>query len=295
MKRKLIIVLVSLVFLISCASGKRAEKPVNQDISAPPVTAELKSIESTNTEVKITATAGFEYTITQPSDPFKLTIILNGVQRGSIPERLTYESGLVSEVQITEQDQPVKGLILDMTLSEPADLEPQYLAGVLTLTKKGAVNTDEVPAESASSSLTEETTETPETVSETPTVPAQYIEDISMQRRGKNVVVSLKADGAIHPEVFTLKDRLVIDIPNVAMRATPPEEVAKPLKGIRWAEHADRTRVVLDLEPGAIFDVRAIGDTLEVVLSTAEVPGETLFVEEQTQKAAPVEKAEGKA
>ncbi len=281
MKKILIIALVALMFVSGCATD-RAQKKTETIAEPPPQVAVLKSIEVTATEVKFTASGPFEYTIVTPSDPFKLTIIMNGISRGALEQSLTYEAGVVSEIKLTEQDRPEKGLVVDLTLSEPATLEPQYQSGVLTLTKKGA---DASQAEDLSQEASSEQ-EMVEEQPQEPMVPAQYIEDIQMQRRDNKVVVSLKADGSVYPEVFTLKDRLVIDIPNVAMRAQVPEEVPKPLRGIRWAEHADRTRVVLDLEPGAIFDVKAIGDTIEVSLATSEVAAETLFVEQQKQQVA---------
>jgi len=281
MKRILIIAL-AIIFTYSCASSKKAQKipePASQ-ISTNGVV--LQSIEVTGSEVKITATGPFDYTLATPSDPFKLKLVLNGVSRGSLSDVLNYETGLVSEIHIKDKGSPPQGVNLELTLAEPVKLKPHYQKGVLILTKASEEDTTVSIPESETTEATTLAQEQQPTPSQ---VPAQYIENVKMQKRDTNTIVTIEADGAVHPEVFTLKDRLVIDIPDVAIRAKLPKEVLKPLKGIRWAEHADRTRVVLDIEPNTIFDVRAIGNKIEVVLSGSEAQGKTLFVEKQKQPA----------
>ncbi|NOX19827.1 MAG: type IV pilus secretin PilQ [Nitrospirae bacterium] len=99
---------------------------------------------------------------------------------------------------------------------------------------------------------------------------AQYIEDIQMYRSGNSTVVSIIGDGKMRPDILPANNKLIIDIKNVAMKARVPNEVARPLKGIRWGEYEDKTRIVLDLEPDTTFDVVSIGDRVEVNLRSSK-------------------------
>ncbi len=67
------------------------------------------------------------------------------------------------------------------------------------------------------------------------------------------------------------KERREVDFRGVEMQAQVPQEVAYPLKGIRWGKHDGRTRIVMDLMKKASYDVIAIDNSVVVSLSAPDI------------------------
>ncbi|HHN64503.1 MAG TPA: type IV pilus secretin PilQ, partial [Nitrospirae bacterium] len=200
---------------------------------------------------------------------------------------LEFTKGVITEIRPTHIVTPQEGTRLDILLASPADVVPEYSDGKLTLTVEESAEETGVsrPEEGAVATAAEEKEETPpEPEMQKPalTAPAQHIEDIGMYRRDEKVVVMIKGDGLLKPEIFPVNNKLVMDFEGVSMKASIPEEVVRPLKGIRWGIHDDKVRVVLDFEPDTTFDVVSIGDSVEVSLTSPYT------VKEQLQKGARV-------
>ncbi len=265
----------SLVFLISCLFlftsfyGCSSVEPVKRVKGAEQVgetPPEITSITASDNRLTIAASAPFEYTIYKPDDPFKVVVGLKGVSLGKYTRKIVPGVSGITEIRPEYARVPTEGARLEVLLSSPANVVPQYTRGKLTLLIKG--ETSEEPGQKEySEGVSGEAAELP---------PAQYIDDVSMERLRDRVVVTINGDGRMIPDVFPLDGRLVIDIPGVDMRASVPETVIKPLKGIRWGEYEGRLRIVLDLDDNTTFDVVSIANRIEISLRSPELLEESV-------------------
>ncbi|HSB32494.1 MAG TPA: type IV pilus secretin PilQ, partial [Candidatus Sulfobium mesophilum] len=99
---------------------------------------------------------------------------------------------------------------------------------------------------------------------------ATSIDRIELKKSAGELKVLIAGDGAMKPDVFPVKGKIVIDIPGVSMHAKLPSSVMPPLKGIRAGKHKGKVRLVLDLKEKTTFDVTAAGNTIEISLKAGE-------------------------
>ncbi len=255
--------IISCLLLFTSFYGCTSVEPVKQvkgvvqPQATPPV---ITSITASDNRLTISASAPFEYTVYKPDDPFKVVVGLRGVNLGKYTRKIIPGVAGITEIRPEYARVPTEGARLDVLLSSPADVVPEYAKGTLTLLIKGEASESPSPKESS------------ESVSEKAVLPpAQYIDNVSMKRLKDKVVVTINGDGTMIPDVFPLDGRLVIDIPDVDMRASVPATVIKPLKGIRWGEYENRLRIVLDLDANTTFDVVSIANRIEISLRSPEL------------------------
>ncbi len=281
------LIIAALIFLLSgCAGQKTVQKEkAMEEMAGKASTPVISSIEVRGNTISVVSSHPFEYTLYKPEDPFKIVVDITGVVPGENLKTLEFTKGVITEIRPTHIVTPQEGTRLDILLASPADVVPEYSDGRLTLRVEESAEEEGVsrPEEGPVATVAEEKEETPpEPEMQKPalTAPAQHIEDIKMYRRDEKVVVMIKGDGLLKPEIFPVKNKLVMDFEGVSMKASIPEEVVRPLKGIRWGFHDDKVRVVLDFEPDTTFDVVSIGDSVEVSLTSPYT------VQEELQKGA---------
>ena len=307
------IVLVTLIFLlVGCANQQSVKKePSTIEAAKKAALPTVSSIEVSDNTVSIVSDSPFEYTVYKPEDPFKVIVDLSGVVPGENIKPLEFTSGIISEIKPTHIATPQEGTRLEILLSSPSDVTTEYSEGKLMLkVNEISQESEEVPAtevtmsaEATDAGKLEETVQESE-VKPDISVPAQYIESIDMLRKNGKIVILIKGDGSLKPEIFPLNNKLVVDIEGVSMNTSIPREVPRPLKGIRWGDHGDKIRIVLDFEPDTTFDVVSLGDTIEIALASpytveevteAEtVKEEQALQENNASKTAPEELVEGK-
>ncbi len=285
----LLLSIVMIVPLVSC-TPKETVKKSDDSLKEAQVSSssEIKSIEVTGGGIVVSADSPFEYTVYKPEDPFRITVDIRGVTPGTLSGKVdTSGSSTVSEINVQHIKTPVEGTRLDVLLSSPAEVVPEYNNGVLTLRVRetgsgepsgknvdiAEVSKAELPKEE--NTAKEENTGPEVSESDDKLPPAQYIEAVSMERLADSLLVTIRGDGRMIPDVFPLDNRLVVDIPGVDMRAELPGRVIKPLKGIRWGEHEDMLRIVLDLDDHTSFDVVSVGEDIQIRLRSAGLVKET--------------------
>lgn len=102
--------------------------------------------------------------------------------------------------------------------------------------------------------------------------PATEINKIEVKKSGGALKVLITGNGAMVPNVFPLKGRVVVDIPGVAMKASVPSRFSVPLKGMRVGKYKDKTRIVLDIADKTNFNVGSQGSVLEIALNKKSQP-----------------------
>ncbi|MEC4685974.1 MAG: type IV pilus secretin PilQ [Nitrospirota bacterium] len=258
--------LISCLFLFTSFYGCTSVEPVKRVKGAQETPPEITSITASDNRLTISASAPFEYTIYKPDDPFKVVVGLRGVALGKYTQKIVPGVAGITEISPEYARVPTEGARLEVLLSSPANIVPQYTRGKLTLLIKGET-AENLSRKEPSESISEGAADLP---------PAQYIDDVSMERLRDRVVVTINGDGRMIPDVFPLDGRLVIDIPDVDMRASVPETVIKPLRGIRWGEYEGRLRIVLDLDDNTTFDVISIANRVEISLRSPELLEESV-------------------
>lgn len=101
---------------------------------------------------------------------------------------------------------------------------------------------------------------------------ATEITDIQFQQKDEVVNFVIKGSGLMDPKIYTLDNRILIDIPDVNNNVRMPSKVIPPVKEVRTGKHKDMTRIVLDMEEMKKFDVSLHKDTIIIAIESIDPP-----------------------
>ncbi|HET6514736.1 MAG TPA: type IV pilus secretin PilQ [Thermodesulfovibrionales bacterium] len=285
----MILFMTILAFIGGCAtSGKVRQEPMQEE-------AVITDIIISDNKLEIKANGPFAYTVYKPSDPFRVVLEMPGVSTGAYKDKIVSRSAGITEVIPTQADSQKPTAKIEVLLQSPSHVEPSYHDNVLTVTVKEPgeakpMTTGELPVpavmsmEKTAAEVKEEDKETKgESISVTTageTAPmveetallskASEIREIRLEQTDGTVNCIIRGDGSMTPTVFTLRSRIVVDIPNVNLRAKLPSAVIAPVKGIRAGKHGEKTRLVIDLREMKNFDVSSVKDTVIIAIQGAE-------------------------
>lgn len=279
--------------------------PVSGD---PSVAAVLTGLTITEDAVEIKASGPFTYTVYKASDPYRVTVELPDVNIGSFKDKVMSDKGSISEVMPSQPQTEAPKLTakLEILLKAPSEIEPLYKDNVLTLKTTGKARPSEtateapkaVPApvnpEAPAPAVTEKaaaedtakagTPKKEEPLKEEPKKEelkkeeaqplkkATELIDLSLESSEGSSRFVIKGNGYLKPEVFTLKNRIVIDLPGAALKAKIPSGVTPPVKSVRAGKHKDKTRLVIDLTEARAFEALSAGDSVTITLLGPGVP-----------------------
>lgn len=142
MKRNLILTLLSIIaaFTISgCATTGQLSEQGEQPETAP-ATA-ITGLKITDNAVEVRANGPFTYTVYKPSDPYRITLEIPGVNIGSYNEKIISKNAGISEVAPSQITEPKLTAMIEILLQTPSELEPVYRDNVLTLKIKEPLET----------------------------------------------------------------------------------------------------------------------------------------------------------
>ncbi|MBF0337123.1 MAG: type IV pilus secretin PilQ [Nitrospirae bacterium] len=266
----------------------------------------LKSIEIEDYMVKVVAEKPFEYSLTPPSDPFKIVVSLKAVDLGMYRNRIV--SGKEGIAEVSLQPSGADGVLnVEITLTSPFETTHKQSDNVLTVgvrkdadgvraadVSSGAQNGGKewLAVKSEKGPIVKSSDETtpienlptekpadksleshPVSAGDTPVHEARSITGVSFKRERDAVNVIIRGDGALKPVISSLSDvsvsdKIAIDIPNVKIASKLPKEIAVPLKALRWEEGNLGVRVVLELQKDTPYEVLTVNDTIIVSLTT---------------------------
>jgi type IV pilus assembly protein PilQ len=258
-----------LMLILDCASTQ-AGKQASDATAAPALTA----IQVEDDVLVIKSNQHFTYTIYKASDPYRATVEIPDVSVGRFDHRISTERAGITEIIPQQIDSPKLMTKIDIALQNPSSLMPSYKDNTLTIMvakNEPAVLTSQHGAEPAEKKAAvrlavEETT----AERAQPAPKATQIEHIEVKKTGETVKVLITGNGTMIPNVFPVNERIVVDIPDVALNASIPSKTASPLKSIRAGKHENKLRLVLDLKEKTDFDVTAIGNSIEISLTSRE-------------------------
>ncbi|MBI5634920.1 MAG: type IV pilus secretin PilQ [Nitrospirae bacterium] len=259
-----------LIALLGCANTQ-AVKQSSQTIDAPVLT----SVRIDESSLIIQSNTQFTYSLSKTNDPYRATLEIPDMSAGSVIDKIISDSGMVTEVIPQQIDSPRRMMRLDIVLQSPSSLSPEYRDNTLIL----SIKKDDPVVLSEAKNLEAEpmplvrlvAVETPAEKEASPVSSrATEINSITIKKSADTVKVIISGNGTMIPNVFPVNERIVVDIPETALRAAIPTQTLSPLKGIRAGKHKDKLRIVLDLKEKTNFDVTAIGNTIEISLANKE-------------------------
>ncbi len=259
-----------LITLLGCANTQA----VQQSSQASDVPA-LTSVRVNEDSLIIQGNKEFTYTLFKASDPYRASVEIPDMNAGPFTDKIISDSGIITEVVPQQINSPRLMTKIDIVLQSPSSFTPEYKDNTLILSIKKddpkilteANNPEadyrplirlvavETPAEKEAAPVTSKATE---------------VNSITIKKSADTVKVIISGNGTMIPNVFPVNERIVVDIPDTALRTAIPSQTMSPLKGIRAGKHKDKLRIVLDLKEKTNFDVTAIGNTIEISLMSKE-------------------------
>jgi len=275
-------------------------------LAGPVEAALMKNVSIKENLVELEIEGTFTYTI-YTLDPYRVAVDLPEVKAGNFAGKIPSKEKGVTEISIMEDE---KASHLELLLENPAEVKPGLEGNLFSLKvvntapeeAKNAPVSAEPPAALQAAALAATVNESPETGNEQkPLPPATEITGISFEQEKNRLKLVITGNGGLRPNVFTLSDRIVMDIPGVALKAALPEEVVSPVKGIRSGEYPDRVRLVVDVKKDVNFEVLAkeneiiLGIPVETPVIIAKPETEEPAEKERAPKAEPEAKKEAAA
>jgi type IV pilus secretin PilQ/predicted competence protein len=294
MKRDKLMIMLSIMVLALFFVGGTAFSSFAERGSPVKELATITKIDIHDDTLEITGDRPFVYFIYKPSDPYRVVVEIPDAQVGSFRDVMKSSSSEITEIMPTQVDLPKPTAKIEVLLQSPYGVDSQYRNNSLILKVK-----KEEPAPQMQAQVQTEKAEPvpapevkPETspnAEENVSLPkATEITNISFDSSNGMVKLFIKANGSISPTVFTLKNRIVIDIPDVTLRAAVPSTVMSPVKGIRAGKHKDKVRLVVDLKESRDFDVLPVRDTVIIALRAPEAATVAVVKKEMPQEPAKV-------
>jgi type IV pilus assembly protein PilQ len=246
--------------------------------------AELKGLVLKDNLVELDIEGPFSYTIYNP-DPYKVMVEFPGVSAGSYTGKKTSAARGITEINVAEGAGATQ---VEIMLESPSEVIPQYRGSIFALeiaSRKDAGETVEAagsPAAQAGAdsapkaAAPEENTKPEEAKPATkPSGPkASQITGISFEKTDSMVNVVIAGDGEVTANIFSLPERIVIDVPKAALKAPMPREVVAPVKAIRSGVYPDKVRLVVDLKKDISYEAFSKDNSLIIALPahTEQIP-----------------------
>jgi type IV pilus assembly protein PilQ len=251
-----IILLFTSLALTGCATSQ-----ARQEAAGPVITA----VNITDNAVELTIKGEYaptSYTVYKPADPYVVVVDLPGMGTEGIGEKMVSDKAGITEVRVVKTSEPALSTRVEILMSSPSEVEPEYTAGSLLLRVK-----EEAPAEGPGPMMKQAETEAAE---ELP--PATEIQEVGFDYMKGSVRLIIKGNGSMKPEVFNIDGKVILDLPGVAMKAAMPEAVLAPVKAVRQGVHDGAVRLVVDLKEQVEYTVTAEADRVVVSFPAEGVP-----------------------
>ncbi len=266
--------MISIVALtVLCMGGSVEASPGGKAAPNAGLTA-ITGINVTDDTLEIKGDRPFIYTIYKPSDPYRVLVEIPDADIGAFRDVIKPKSSAITEIIPSQSDMPKPVAKIEILLQSPSGVDSQYGNNSLILkAKKDIPGTPPASAQTGGDTKVAQMKEpepTPVPEEKVSLPKATEVTDISFDPTAGLVRVVIKGNGSMSPSVFTLKNRIVVDIPDVSLKASVPSTVVSPVKGLRAGKHKDRLRLVVDLNGTRDFDVLSVKDTIIISLKTPE-------------------------
>lgn len=285
-KRNHFLLYISLFLMYGCVTTYypgESRKEINSENA-------ITSIEIADYGIRVTTMGNFDYQLCKTTDPYKAVVKMKGVSPGLfLGKKISNKEG-IKELLLKKMTNNMT-TALEVRMTEPMEISHSLSGNTLALNMRKAeenVNMeysleeeeieameDVVEISKSDEELADESEESGLEESnlkevEQSTHPAKKIIGVSIGKEKNFSKVMIHGDGFLMPDVFPLDKRIVIDIPDVRIAVSKPNEVVAPVKRIRWATHKEKARIVLDLSDKSFYEVIPLGDIVVLLLTTDE-------------------------
>ncbi|MEO5356678.1 MAG: AMIN domain-containing protein [Nitrospirae bacterium YQR-1] len=235
-----------LLLLCNCTSVKK-----DSESAASGALNKITNIEISGFNIKVEAVEPFNYEILHSDSRLTHGVFLQGVSAEGFDGK-TLSSGQGTPAVVIA----VSGTADNVTVSESSNLEitSDSAFTIEPLQEGNILKMKLLRAEESMKTIDSGTM-------------GKFITGIEFKQTDDTSVVEIAGDGPLVPDVFSLEGRIVVDIPSVQLFPMAQVRVQSPLTGIRWGQHKDKVRIVLDLADKVKYDVQLHNKGLSVRLS----------------------------
>lgn len=236
--------------------------------------SQITDIEIVDNALKVKVNGPINYKIHNP-DPFRVIVDIEGAGLGKFKEKIFSQKAGITEITFSQMETPVVTSRLDILLQAPSNIRSEIKDDTLILYVESppATDTDKVLA-NKQESLKDA---------------AKEITGIVFDKTEEGIELIMKGDGMMpEPAVFELDNRIMIDIPNIAMKASLPSSILHPVKDIKYKAEKGKVRFILDIEGKVDTEAFALEDEIVVDIAFKDRKTDLAGKEEdiqETQKA----------
>jgi type IV pilus assembly protein PilQ len=247
------------------------------------LTATITGINVFDDTLEIKGDKAFIYTIYKPSDPYRVLVEIPDADIGTFRDVVKPKNSAITEITPSQVDVPKPVAKIEILLQTPSGVDSRYdnnslilkvkkddfdarpaAAGAGLDVKVAEVRQDPAPEPAPKQEMVQAAE------GKTALPKATEITGITFDHSAGVVKVVIKGNGIMSPTVFTLKNKIVVDIPDVSLKTSVPSSVMSPVKGLRAGKHKDKTRLVVDLNGTRDFDVLSVKDSIIIALRAPE-------------------------
>jgi type IV pilus assembly protein PilQ len=244
----------------------------------------ITNIELLDNAVKIKINGPIRYKISNPADPFRATVDIEGVSLGRFGDKIYSRQAGITEISLTQIETPVVTSRLDILLQSPSIIKSEIQGDTLILyveSKNDAAKQELIDKRTDKGMSQQEAKDKAGNA-------AKEIAAVVFDKTDVGIELVIKGDGAMpEPAVFELDGKIMIDIPDVVMNASLPSSIPSPVKGLKYKAEKGNIRFILDIEGKADTEVVAMEDEIIVDIAfkqKSEVRSQKSEVETQNSK-----------
>lgn len=235
---------------------------------------QIANIEVIDNAVKIKVDGPIRYKISNPVDPFRVAVDIEGIGLGRFKDKIYSRQAGITEITLTQMETPVVTSHLDILLQSPSIIKPEIQGDTLILyveSKTDAALKDERRASGEKITLN---ASKQEGKADRAGAVAKEIAAVVFDRTDEGIEMVIKGDGIMpEPAVFELDSSIMIDIPDVVMKAPLPSSIPSPVRDLKYNAEKGKVRFILDIEGRADTEVVAMEDEIVVDIAFKQKSG----------------------
>lgn len=229
-------------FLITCFLlfiSLTVTKEVYSEVS------EITDIEVIEEGLKINIGNDFSNFRVHRPDPFMAIVEIDGVSVGRFKERFIPQKGIVAEVFPYQTEKPSLKAKIELLLTYPSDIKAEREGNTIVI-YVGSGSTDG-----------------------SADIKASDIMAVLFDKTDDSTELIIKGNGTMpEPAIVELDDKIIIDIPDVSLKAQMPSQILPPVKWMRHEKRNDGVRLILGIQESVMSDVSLSGDEIVVAMQS---------------------------
>ena len=265
MLRKVGIIVLLMAGLVVAGCFGKSPGAVQQELGMTVV--QSVSVLDRRVEMQMNGEFSPTYSVRKSSDPYVAVVELPGVAVGDFAGSIPSDKAGITEVRLVMIQTPVLLTRVEIVFNEPLELIASKHGVTLVL---DAVESGVAAREEVAKPLPIATTMTEEGLEVVELLPATEISALAISTTGTETKLLIYGDGSMEPDIFTLPGRIVIDVPNVDMKAPMPSTLEMPVRDIRFGSYDDKVRIVLDMAHDGDFLAITKDNTIELSVSVVK-------------------------